>query len=117
MRTNLYTCQVCHGSIVTVDLVDGTTPFMIGCRVHPHDAKLCENEEHLSLDELRVLYDTLKCKGMMHSSFYRVPKGSPDPTWEWYKPDAEEYATLSKATREDHVDRGGLLLRRIKVIA
>ena len=49
MRLNIYTCQICRNSIVTVDLVEGVTPFMIGCRAHPHDAKARTNEDHLSM--------------------------------------------------------------------
>ena len=113
-KLNIYTCNTCGGRIVTVDLVEGTTPFMVGCRVTEHDAKLRANEDGLAIEELRGLWDTLKCKGDMYSSFYRVPPDAPEPTWEWYKPDAKEYAKLPLVTRRDHVDKGGLLLRRIK---
>lgn len=52
---------------------------------------------------------------MAESAFY--PKGPrpahiPAPSWEWYKPDAEEYKFISGAMKE-HVDMGGLMLRKI----
>lgn len=111
---NIYTCTNCLGQIVTIDRVDGTTPFMIGCRVHPDDAKLLSNEDQLTIEQLRSKIDKLKCRGEMYSSFYVVPNPPPKPTWEWYKPTGLEYKRLPKINREQHVDRGGLLLRRIK---
>ncbi len=85
---NIYGCDKCLKCIVTVDKADGTTPFMIGCEA------------------------TKGCTGEMYSSFY---KGSLDdePTHEWYKPEGVERATLSP-DELDHVERGGLLLRKIK---
>jgi len=111
MRKNIYICQKCRNSIVTVDLVDGVTPFMIACRAHSVDAKLLTNEDNLPIEELRKLDHLRKCNGKMQSTFYRVPHNVPEPTFEWYKPNAEEYVKLSKCTKEDHVDKGGLLLR------
>lgn len=48
--------------MVTVDIDEGVTPFM----------EICE-----------------KCKGDMHSSFYRCPQNL-IPTHEWYKPTLEQ---------------------------
>lgn len=52
-RKNMYQCQDCHGQIVTLDIVDGTTPFMLACHVTP------------------------KCTGMMTSAFYQCEQNSP----------------------------------------
>ena len=56
-RLNKYLCQECWGEIVTVDRVDGTTPFAIDCRVTPG------------------------CAGLMYSSFYSCAQGL-RPDWE-----------------------------------
>ena len=83
-KKNIYTCDTCHGHIVTIDLEDGVTPFMIGCRA------------------------TERCKGMMKSSMYRVFDQTMAATHEWYKPGSAE--NLDYDTRK-HVEQGGLLLR------
>lgn len=56
-RLNVYRCQVCGGATVTVDLDEGTTPFMLGCRAE-------------SLAGGRRASG--KCSGMAQSSMYRV---------------------------------------------
>lgn len=117
MRKNVYTCELCSGHIVTVDREKGVTPFLIACRVNPHDAKLLTNEDNLSLPELQKLDKTRKCRGEMHSAFYRVRPDCPPATWEWYRPTGDDYTRLSEFTRRDHVDKGGLLLRPIKEAA
>jgi hypothetical protein len=101
---NAYHCETCHGYIVTVDLDDGVTPFMLACRV---------------LGEPKDRANT--CKGMMQSMFYpEEPWPTEDgygvaiptvPTWEWYKPIGRELAGLDSDSFE-HVRKGGLLLRK-----
>ena len=91
---NVYTCPICHGYTVTIDRAEGVTPFMLDCRASgkPGD-----------------------CNGKAESSFYPKgprPKHIPAPSWEWYKPEADEYKFLSGPIK-DHVDMGGLLLRKI----
>lgn len=49
-RINVYTCDECNKSIATVDIDEGVTPFMIGCKTH-----------------------TPGCRGTMKSHMY--PKG------------------------------------------
>ena len=86
-RLNMYTCDTCHGFIVTINRVEGTTPMELTCRATPG------------------------CHGLSESSWYRVsPALVPDH--EWYRPTGDEYARLSPGMR-DHVDRGGLDIRRI----
>jgi hypothetical protein len=95
-RTNLYVCSdmpgqpsrqpqpPCGMSLISVDLDEGVTPFMMGC----------------------------VCGRMAYSSFYRVPdaiKRLPADI-EWYKPTREETSRLSKPMR-DHVKNGGLIFR------
>lgn len=87
-RVNGYGCRNahCRHVMVTVDVDDGVTPFMVGCP---------------------------KCGGQAYSFFYPT-KGCPpaeDATHEWYAPDAEERKELTKAELE-HADQGGLFLRR-----
>lgn len=88
-RKNIYICDTCGHHIVTKDLVEGTTPFMISCQRAD------------------------KCLGKMASSFYRVfdPEDKMAHSHEWYKP----HILLANMTPAviDHVQRGGLLLRPV----
>ena len=81
-KLNIYTCEKCNAHIVTKDVDDGVTPFMTPC------------------DD---------CDGMMLSSFYRVWDQSMRPDYEWYRP--ENTDGLSKYVK-DHVDKGGLIMRK-----
>lgn len=83
-KLNIYTCDKCFRHIVTVDLVTGTTPFILGCRA------------------------TVSCTGSMESSMYRVWDQRMRPDFEWYKPVFSD--SLAPAVRE-HVEKGGLMLR------
>lgn len=85
-RKNIYTCDRCFGHIVTVDLEDGTTPFILKCRA------------------------TFGCEGRMKSSLYRVADQSMRAGFEWYRPSIIEAAALEPAAAE-HVNKGGLLIR------
>lgn len=85
-RKNIYTCTSCGAHIVTEDRDEGVTPFMIACRI---PAPICG--------------------GMMQSSMYYVFDQRMLAGWEWYKPTAVEVLTDGE---RDHVERGGLLLRR-----
>jgi hypothetical protein len=80
-KKNRYTCKTCGGNIITVDLDEGTTPFMLGCRA------------------------THGCRGMMQSSCYRGVTG--EPAFVWRKPTADEYRCASLGMKE-HFDQGGL---------
>ncbi len=87
-KINVYICKTCRHGTTTINACDGVTPFMIRCR-------------------------KLGCDGMAESLFYRVPQNS-WPSHEWYKPEGKELAALDQSTR-DHVDKGGLILRRLDV--
>lgn len=90
---NVYACPQGHKT-TTINVDEGTTPFIIGCR---------------HLDEAGK-----KCGVMAHSQFYRVPQAgqenSPTPTHEWFK--AESSAGMNQAQRQ-HWEQGGLDLRPI----
>ena len=86
-RLNMYTCRECHGNIVTVDRDEGVTPFMLKCRAWPG------------------------CGGPMQSHFYRGVTERETPTYEWFKP--TDLTGLDEGMRE-HVERGGLVLRKIE---
>lgn len=95
-RINVYVCQVCGGHTVTVDVDEGVTPFMIGCR--------------------RQQGPRRQCKGIAQSSFYqRVPLHIGEPQWEWYRPTDEQlkniYSGDSLEQMREHVAKGGLDLR------
>lgn len=83
---NIYVCERCSGHIVTVDLEDGVTPFLIRCEA------------------------TYACEGMMKSSFYRVQDQTIRASHEWYRPTIVMH--IDQWERE-HVAKGGLLLRKI----
>lgn len=82
-RKNIYICQKCHRHIVTVDIDDGVTPFMLICRA------------------------TKDCNGDMYSTFYNAPQNLP-PDFEWFKP--KSLKGYSPEMR-DHIKRGGLDIR------
>lgn len=86
-KLNIYTCDTCRGHIVTIDMDAGTTPFMIAC----HAVQEGEGQ----------------CKGRMTSSMYRVFDQSMRPDYEWYRPTGYVIPNL-----RDHVNRGGLLMRK-----
>jgi hypothetical protein len=92
-KENVYTCDKCGGMTVTVDVDEGVTPFTLICRASGREGD---------------------CDGRAYSSMYPNgprPPHIPEPSWEWYRPDAEEMKFLSGAMRE-HVERGGLEIRR-----
>lgn len=86
-RLNVYHCKNGHLT-TTVDVDTGVTPFRMGC---PHAG----------------------CNDDATSSFYPkerpIPEVVPAPSHEWYRP--TDTTKLSDGTK-DHVDRGGLLLRK-----
>ena len=97
-RENVYTCQKCGGYTVTVDVDEGVTPFMLGCRA--------DGTEH-------------GCDGPAYSAGY--PKGPrpahiPEPAWEWYRPTPKEQKKMDKKWPGymDHFNNGGLAIRKRK---
>ena len=80
---NRYVCKKCGGAVITVNVDDGVTPFMMLCRA------------------------TRGCDGDMHSSFYDAPQELP-AQFEWFKP-----ASLKGYSPEmkEHIKKGGLDLR------
>jgi hypothetical protein len=82
---NAYRCLECNESIITRELLRGTTPMFISCRATPG------------------------CTGQMESRMYRVDQDQV-ANWEWYRPDARQ--KLSPGERA-HVQKGGLLLRKV----
>lgn len=88
-KLNRYTCNLCGLDIITIDRSVGVTPFSIICKA------------------------TAECRGHMVSAMYRVPSDLL-ATWEWYRPTTTEFKTLG-AHQKQHVEHGGLLLRRCEV--
>ena len=82
---NQYRCQLCGGTITTLDVDDGVTPFMLACRATPG------------------------CKGVMRSGFYVAVDQSAKPDYEWFRP--ASLKGYNHAMR-DHINKGGLDLRR-----
>lgn len=86
-RINVYICAYGHQT-VTLDADEGVTPFIIGC-------------------------DRRNCGLDARSSFYHDSLQDREPTHEWYTPSEAEQRKLDRWTRE-HVQKGGLILRRIE---
>lgn len=106
---NAYHCPQCRQYVVTIDRDIGVTPMFLACRV------LGDPSEPDNV-----------CKGSMRSMMYPeepwpVMDGfgviiPTEPTWEWYKPDDEEFAGLDDEGTREHVSNGGLLLRPISEV-
>lgn len=92
-KLNAYRCDKCGGNTVTLDVDEGVTPMFLGCRADGTETG---------------------CDGRAVSMGY--PKGPAPawavPQWEWYKPAPIEMRGMSPEMR-DHIQRGGLALRRI----
>lgn len=87
---NEYICTRCGWKAITVDLHEGTTSFIIRC-------------------------EAANCGGEAHSLFYRVDQNQ-QPTHEWYRPlSTSERKALKNEAVKQHVEMGGLLLRKRKV--
>ncbi len=82
---NSYICQTCRRGIVTLTVIDGTTPFML----------LCEATEG--------------CKGTMYSQMGVFNQSLPH-THEWFMP--ESFEGYDPETVE-HFQKGGLCLRTV----
>jgi hypothetical protein len=90
-KLNIYVCDECRSHIVTRDVDQGVTPFMLPSYVYC--PKKCGGRDR------RVV---------MTSSFYRVWNQSMRADYEWYRPaPGEKY---DPAYRE-HVEKGGLIIR------
>lgn len=90
-KKNVYLCTSCGRGTITLDLDEGTTPFMTSCI-------------------------TEGCDSMMTSCFYKIPQEilvRCDHALEWYKPSVVEFTRLNDYQR-DHVTKGGLLSRVVK---
>lgn len=85
-KKNIYVCDKCKGHVVTVDIDEGVTPFMIRCHA------------------------TAFCKGEMKSSMYRVFDQDMRAGFEWYRPTAPEVVAPHL---QPHVEQGGLLFRKV----
>jgi hypothetical protein len=85
---NVYVCETCGGEIVTRDVDEGVTPFMLACRATPG------------------------CNGRMTSRFYNVdPRYADHVTHEWFRP-SKAVMQAAGADAREHYKGGGLDLRR-----
>jgi len=94
-KKNIYTCPKGHQT-VTVDVDDGTTPFMLRCRQRDDDGK------H-------------NCTEFSQSSGYNLTPDQQlfEPEYEWFKPTSLKGYS---ADMKEHLLKGGLELRKIKRI-
>ena len=86
-KINLYNCKDCGNTIVTEDVDEGVTPFMLFC----HEFEGCRN-------------------GMMISMGYNVPSVLV-ASHEWYAPKGMSEVPDNE---KEHVYNGGLLIRKKK---
>lgn len=91
-KLNIYTCDNCRSHIVTRDVDEGVTPFMLPSREYCPNRCGAEPRAHI----------------YMTSSFYRVWDQRIREDYQWYRPAPGE--EIEPAVRE-HVARGGLILR------
>jgi hypothetical protein len=84
---NVYVCHACAVNTVTVDRAKGTTPSALACP---------------------------QCGNVALSSGYPRAASTLDPTFEWYRPELDEFLGLAPDHRA-HVLNGGLLIRPIPV--
>lgn len=109
-KKNGYKCKGCGWRIVTVNACEGTTPFMVGCE-NPAPTE----EEKRAGKDAQGFSGSKGCGAFMESFFYQVPQHL-EPSHEWYSPDKQERKRLRRkgqAETLEHVERGGLLLRRV----
>lgn len=86
-KVNCYRCS-CGNVIKTIDVNNGTTPFMIQCDI---------------------------CDTMATSTMYRDIAPDKEPTIEWYRPTLEECIKMRKKPNVlEHILMGGLEMRKIK---
>lgn len=111
-KRNGYTCRSCGWRIVTVNRDAGVTPFMLGCA---NDVPSDEDREKAKA--AGQAFGSKGCGAFMESHFYRIPQDA-EPSHEWYSPDAKERKRMRHKgdPNFEHVERGGLLLRRISDI-
>lgn len=92
-KLNIYTCDHCRAFIVTRDVDEGVTPFMLP------SAKFCPNS------------CTADGYGPhMTSSFYRVWDQRMKESHQWYRPGPKDTV---RQNEKSHVEQGGLLIRRV----
>lgn len=96
-KLNIYTCEGCRAHIVTRDVADGVTPFMLSAMDY------CPNRCGQGVHGINRV--------MMTSSHYRVWNQSMREDYQWYAPDAAERSQAS-AYQRDHYNKGGLEIRK-----
>jgi len=90
-KKNVYVCQECGHSTVTIDVDDGTTPFLTGCTKEG-------------------------CKGTAQSQCYQVLEPLV-PTHEWYRIRDPNDRILQHPAAKWHHNHGGLFLReKLKIV-
>lgn len=85
-KKNIYLCPSCGHGFVSLDVDEGTTPFMTKC---------------------------LNCSDMAQSMCYAAPQevlGRIAPALEWYLPSPNAVKKMSPAVKS-HVEKGGLISR------
>ena len=85
-KKNAYVCNKCKKFIITIDVDDGVTPFMIECKA------------------------TKNCDGSMCSNFYSIDQSMP-AQFEWFTPKSSEGYGMEEKT---HFLGGGLDIREIR---
>lgn len=104
-RINVYRCE--YGcNTVTIDVDDGVTPFMIGCRSRSTPERPIE-DKYLDADGF--------CTGSATSCFYPktpLPSYFPQPKWEWFKPTESDLRGMTKREADHYRAHPGELALR-----
>jgi hypothetical protein len=95
-KFNVYTCPEGHHT-VTFDVDDGVTPMFLGCR---YDG----TETGCGLTAESACYPDSPLPDILRVKFEQFG-------WEWYRPSVK-WARRKGPETLDHVQRGGLVLRR-----
>jgi hypothetical protein len=108
---NAYYCPSCRGLTLTITVDEGTTPMFLACRragLEP-DVNECKGSAASLMYPPETFFRLIDAT---HSEVGQPPdQWVPTADWEWYRPHGVDLLKLSAEMRE-HVDRGGLVLRR-----
>lgn len=100
---NVYKCPKGHYTF-TIDRDFGVTPFVIKC----------EHRAYLASQTKKGAYTD--CKEHAESYCYRTPDSEfagIEPVLEFYRPSYDYYLTIKSESLRQHLEQGGLALRRI----
>ena len=111
MKINIYTCENGHKTI-TVDRVEGTTPFMIECLECGKASQSCMYQADQTLEPSHewVKLNEEELMELSKKEFEECPQEWKDAV----KHDGHDPFELFHSNNKEHSDLGGLFMRKIK---